>query len=190
VVLQEVPRNCVWPESAPHTNIHVLVGRNAVGKTYLLNHMSLAFVDQRADSGDVGAYVYDKDHFDSGLFSNLVSVTFSAFDDFPPLSEGQNRAEGLQYAYIGLKRRVRSPRAESLGTKDPSALSREFASSVRVCSRGPRLSRWRRALDTLETDPIFQAADISSIADAQVADDETEAANSNVHGAVPWRGNR
>ena len=165
----------VEPESTPPTNIHVLIGRNAVGKTYLLNHMSLALVDEGADPDEVGEFSYDEDDFASGLFSNLVSVTFSAFDDFVPLSEAQNRTEGMQYAYLGLKRRVRTRRADSPGTKDPRALSREFASSVRVCSRGPRLSRWRKALDTLETDPIFQAADISSIADSEDFDDEGEA---------------
>ena len=41
------------PESQPPTNIHVLIGRNGVGKTHLLNHMTRALVEAGANVTDV-----------------------------------------------------------------------------------------------------------------------------------------
>ncbi|MGW9211324.1 hypothetical protein ACWGR4_30655 [Embleya sp. NPDC055664] len=46
----------VVPESDPPTNIHVLIGRNGVGKTHLLNNMTLALVDSDSRPQDVGTF--------------------------------------------------------------------------------------------------------------------------------------
>lgn len=155
----------VEPESTPPTNIHVLIGRNAVGKTFLLNHMTRALVEQKAAREDVGEFEYDEDEFEHDLFSNIVSVTFSAFDDFMPLQETQNKASGVRYSYIGLKRKSRSSKIVSTGAKGPAALNKEFGDSAKVCCQGARLARWRRALEMLETDPIFQAAEVAGLAE-------------------------
>ena len=86
----------VEPLAKPPTNIHVLIGRNGVGKAYLLNAMSRALVypedvypeesDEQngrfADEPDPFFFQHDADEF-SNPFANIVSVTFSAFDDFP-----------------------------------------------------------------------------------------------------------
>lgn len=163
----------VEPESTPPTNIHVLIGRNAVGKTFLLNHMTRALVEQKAAAQDVGEFDYDEEEFEYGLFSNIVSVTFSAFDDFMPLQESRNKASGARYSYIGLKRKrkSRTSKVVSSGAKSPAALNKEFGISAKVCCQGARLARWRRALEMLETDPIFQAAEVASLADLHDLDD-------------------
>lgn len=90
----------VAPESYPPTNVHVLIGRNGVGKTTLLNDMTRAIVDRDADTDEVGAFTTD---LDEELFTSLVSVTFSAFDPFEPLPNRQDKSQGVRYAYIGLK---------------------------------------------------------------------------------------
>ena len=59
-------------------------------------------------------------------FAGLVSVAFSAFDEFEPLSTPQDRSKGLQYTYIGLKKIARSRSEESGGLKDGRALATEF----------------------------------------------------------------
>ncbi len=74
----------VEPESMPPSNIHVLIGRNGVGKTYLLNNMSRSLVDQRSSPEEVGGFEAGEDDEGQDLFANLVSVTFSAFDPFAP----------------------------------------------------------------------------------------------------------
>lgn len=166
----------VEPESMPPTNIHVLIGRNGVGKTHLLNHMTRSLVDKRADTAEVGAFNGVSDEpTDGDMFASLVSVTFSAFDPFEPLPNRRDKSEGMQYSYVGLKRTGTTAEGKPLAPKSPERLSTEFGSSVLVCSKGARLVRWRRALEMLEADPIFREADVASLADEEL-DDETQKA--------------
>jgi hypothetical protein len=115
----------VEPESEPPTNIHVLIGRNGVGKTYLLNLMTRALAEERSSADVVGAFTSEADDLDGTLFANLVSVTFSAFDPFDPLPNRQNKATGVHYSYIGLKRSGTTDDGKPLAPKSPSRLSAE-----------------------------------------------------------------
>ncbi len=153
----------VQPESEPPTNVHVLIGRNGVGKTHLLNLMTRALVQENASEADVGKFVWPSGDESESIFANLVSVTFSAFDPFEPLPNRQNKSTGVQYAYVGLKQIEKTEGGKSL-TKSPALLSREFGTSVRACLQGARLVRWRQALEMLETDPIFRDADVAGLA--------------------------
>ena len=91
----------VEPESTPPTNVHVLIGRNGVGKTRCLNRMtrSLVLGETSPSEGQFRSLENDGE-----LFVNLVSVTFSAFDPFPPLTRTANANHRVRYDYIGLQR--------------------------------------------------------------------------------------
>ncbi|HBN9817942.1 TPA: AAA family ATPase [Pseudomonas aeruginosa] len=162
----------VEPESMPPSNIHVLIGRNGVGKTHLLNNMSHSLADKKPDYDKLGTFSGEFDSASEGLFANLVSVTFSAFDPFDPLPNRRDRSEGLPCAYVGLKRSGTTSEGKPLTPKSPEGLSREFSASVLVCSQGARLVRWRRALQMLEADPIFRAADVASLAEDTYSDED------------------
>ncbi len=165
----------VEPESQPPTNIHVLIGRNGVGKTHLLNHMARALVEEDARAADVGAFEgQTEDLLDDRVFANLVSVTFSAFDPFEPLPNRQNKSEGVHYAYIGLKRSGTTTEGKPLAPKNPARLATEFAKSVWICRQGARVSRWRRALEMLQADPIFRDAGVAELADEDVVEDDLQ----------------
>ena len=157
----------VVPESCPPTNVHVLIGRNGVGKTTLLNDMTRAIVQENADTSEVGTFTSDHD---TELFTSLVSVTFSAFDPFEPLPDRQNKSQGVRYAYIGLKFKEKGK-----PPKSPDTLSRDFCQSVMICRQSGKVARWERALNMLQADPIFRDADVSALARS---DDETEALKS------------
>ncbi|MFF4983340.1 AAA family ATPase [Streptomyces sp. NPDC001046] len=155
----------VKPESEPPTNIHVLIGRNGVGKTHLLNHMARALADHRADPEEVGTFATRGS--DQNAFANLVSVTFSAFDPFEPIRQPRDKTKVvLPYAYIGLKRVGAKLDEKPQSPKDPRALAGEFTNSVKVCVQGARLVRWRRALEMLEGDPIFSDARVAELAES------------------------
>lgn len=154
----------VAPESYPPTNVHVLIGRNGVGKTTLLNDMTQAIFNEDADKAKVGAFSTDLDAPDERLFTSLVSVTFSAFDPFEPLPTRQDKSEGVQYAYIGLKYVGPGKDGKPRPPKTPEALSSDFGSSVLICRQGARVDRWRRALEMLQADPIFRDAEVSTLA--------------------------
>lgn len=170
----------VRPESLPATNIHVLIGRNGVGKTRCFDLLARSFLNMPYD--DRGQPVGKLINSAGGIFqpaggdpgfAGLVTVSFSAFDSRGPLtgvSSGEKR-----YAYIGL---VTHQSLNSAIPAEPGAqprvkgmteLSREFAASVIACREGVRRERWERALKTLEADPLFAEANVSSLADDQSA---------------------
>ena len=167
----------VAPESYPPTNVHVLIGRNGVGKTTLLNDMTRAIVVQNTDTNEFGAFSAELDDFDERLFTSLVSVTFSAFDPFEPLPNRQDKSQGVRYAYIGLKVTGKDKERKPKPPKSPDALSGDFVSSVMICRQSGKVGRWERALEMLQADPIFRDAEVSALArpDDDPDDVKTEA---------------
>ncbi|MHB8177175.1 MAG: AAA family ATPase [Vulcanimicrobiaceae bacterium] len=152
----------VQPESDPPSNIHVLIGRNGVGKTHILNNMAHAIVEGDVDFGRFESVLEtSKDEF----FANVVSVTFSAFDPFDPLPSKRNKAKSVQYSYIGLKRSGTTTEGKPHPPKSHSQLASEFSMAVNVCRQGARAARWQRALEMLEADPIFREAELVNLAD-------------------------
>lgn len=150
----------VLPNSNPPSNIHVLIGRNGVGKTYLLGGMARSLLGATADAGR-GVEV-------DGLFetpddiSNIVSVSFSAFDSFLVLEEEATSRDQIKYAYVGLKS---SDGPTQGAARDPDQLATDFASSLRACLEDSRSDRWRRAITTLNADPNFRDADLLRLSD-------------------------
>jgi len=164
----------VVPESEPPTNIHVLIGRNGVGKTHLLNLMTRALAEEGAAPEQVGAFTERSASVESAdLFANVISVTFSPFDLFEPIRKLQNTASSsIQYSYVGLKRSLTSDADTSIPKppKTPHDLAGEFAASVSLCLQGARSARWRSALRVLEADPIFSDAAVADLADPMAQD--------------------
>ncbi|MEU5435418.1 AAA family ATPase [Streptomyces sp. NPDC020719] len=134
----------VSPNSRPSTNIHVLIGRNSVGKSFLLNGMTRAVSDPEQSPHEVGRIV-EHDRGSRSSFANLVSVTFSAFDEFPLIRENE---VAISYAYVGL--RIPSDNSRTPRVKTPAQLKRDFADSVEACLTGERSDRWAKALRTLQ----------------------------------------
>lgn len=161
----EFPPMClsfnVEPDSNPPTNIHVLIGRNGVGKTFLLDKMINSLIDVNVSKAKYGYFTSDKRE---RIFANLVSVTFSAFDNTEPLPEIKDKTKGIQYSYIGLKR-VKTTKEPNPSPKSPIILRNEFVKSIEACRRGAKNSRWKSALKELESDVIFKESEITSIAD-------------------------
>lgn len=147
----------VQPNSNPPTNVHVVIGRNGVGKTHLLNNIldSLLSSEKTTKHG-----VFDAAK--ATLFANIVSVSFSAFDETEPIKEQKDKTKGLQYSYIGLKRIKNGDEKDSL-SKSPQMLANEFIKSLKSCQIGIKKERWLNAINLLKSDPMFQEADISSL---------------------------
>ncbi len=161
----------VKPFSKPPSNIQVIIGRNGVGKSHLLNAMSRALVEGE-DVDKNGEFIDDGDELGAELespFANIVSVTFSAFDDFPLIRKSKNATKGARYINVGLRKRIRRTddhgSVESITlTQQPDELTEDFIASAKACATGQqRRERWRRALRTLESDPIFEEADVTAL---------------------------
>lgn len=159
----------VIPESRPPTNIHVLIGRNGVGKTYILNSMTHALVSSAIDEESNGKFTSIDNHFyviDECPFANILSITFSAFDDFKLIRQSRNATKSIRYTNVGLRKRIKDDNDKYVSiTRDPEDLAKEFTDSAKACIRGEKVKRWRQALNTLEADPLFKEADIKSLTD-------------------------
>jgi len=178
----------VQPGSLPATNIHVVIGRNGVGKTRCFDFLARAFLGMPADDPQqtVGQLrnravnPWSAEHLDQDPgFASLVTVSFSAFDSTGPLRGASSGAK--RYAYVGLVTHEapqtgvtvamqRGPRV-----KDGYELAHEFAQSMLACREGVRRRRWENALRTLEADPLFAEANVSALAEYQEQDLEQRA---------------
>lgn len=164
----------VAPNSLPPTNIHVVIGRNGVGKTRLLTSLS-SLLRIRRDRrlgrllfhGDESAAAKDQ-------FANLITVAFSAFDSFDPpprIASGPLRSlkagtrSGLDYTYVGLKKRVRKGEDRATGNKSEADLQKDFVESTLRCLRSANRPRWQTAMAILEADPLFAALGLSDLVD-------------------------
>jgi predicted ATPase len=149
----------VYPTSTPPTNIHVLIGRNGVGKTRLLTNMIKALIRPEELIEDFGSFTSDE----TTSFANLVLVNFSAFDTSAPLPETENPHGPIKYSYVGLRQAdVKNP--DSITTKTPSMLCDEFVESMQKCTGSrTRIKRWERAVEALEADPHFKEASFTGV---------------------------
>lgn len=155
----------VVPESIPPTNIHVLIGRNGVGKTRLLRNMGKALLGLDGEAGEAGE-VRSLNTFDGEwYFSGIVSVSFSAFDDYEfPIAP----SHGIKASMIGLRDWSKSRKVPSV--KSPEKLAGDFIGGLQACRFGLRAARWRRAVRVLENDPLFKEADVVSLLDDRKED--------------------
>lgn len=182
--LEEPPKLAfkVQPYVLPPTNVHVLIGRNGVGKSRCFDHITRTLLGLTTeDGGNTGTIralpaavpPWSIAAEQSLGIAGLVTVAFSAFDNSRPFSMEEIGATGLRYAYVGLKKLPQREESEPTDTaeltfplKTHPELAREFVESVRQCRVGVRLRRWKQALETLEADPLFKEANVSSLADA------------------------
>ena len=163
----------VEPDSAPRTNVHALIGRNGSGKTTLLRSMARALLGGSITTPSDGSFTAR----DGGSLdiANLVYVSFSAFEEaeLPVLDKLLQWA--IPYSYVGLQfipghepdppgPELPEPLTMDKATRPPSALADVFAASAqRVMEKGWQES-WIRALVVLESDPNFNEAEVSQLA--------------------------
>ncbi|MHB8370456.1 MAG: AAA family ATPase [Leptospirales bacterium] len=161
----------VDPESPIPTNVHILIGRNGVGKTRLLSLMTKALVASDASARQSGKFELYEFGVSGGTFANVVAVSFSAFDDADPLPDRNPTHDSIGFSYIGLRERTSSQTA-SIKTKSPNMLANEFVDSLKECHIGTRKRRWVNAITTLQSDPVFQAAQLTSMIEGNLLEME------------------
>lgn len=157
----------VFPKSKPSNNIHVLIGRNGIGKTTLLNGMISSLVDNKSygrfidiSEGNLGKTL------DPTYFTKLISVSFSAFDPFEPPQDRENNNDNINYSYIGLKANRSGGRKNTSTLKDLEELSVEFSKSVKnIFGLVQAKNRWIKAISYLESDVNFKEMGLKRLGD-------------------------
>lgn len=150
----------VIPESNPPTNIHVIIGRNGVGKTNLIKNMISSLIND-SNSEKVGEF--SKNAKANKLFANVICVAFSAFDEFSSIvSRDIKDSSYIPYINIGLPLFIEQKNQEK--TLDRAEiLAQSFVKSVDICIHGSKVKLWDKAIETLESDPIFKEANVRSL---------------------------
>lgn len=150
----------VVPEQLPPSNVHVLIGRNGVGKTHLLKDLALcacgheAFMPGRC----LGFTENDESRLENRKsvgFANVIVVSFSPFDSYRNVARMAESAGNAQNGvddsvpcrFIGLG-------AGNLETSIKDAFDQ---GSKDCCAGHARFERWIGALETLRSDPMFDA---------------------------------
>ncbi|RNV98868.1 AAA family ATPase [Enterobacter asburiae] len=147
----------VKPTSLPSSNVHVLIGRNGVGKTRCIQNIVRSIIENNQNVDEYGE-ILRKDG-NNWNFSGIISVSFSAFDDFdlPDI-----KVTGLKAYQIGLRYYDENISSEVL-IKSPAMLKNDLVESFKVCRLGPRRTRWYDAIKVLESDPLFEEADFCQL---------------------------
>lgn len=157
------------PDTLPPTNIHVIIGRNGIGKTHMLRCMTSSMCNRIMD-GASGAFKLS----DKSKIYNLVTVSFSAFDPFEShISESMD----VQYTYVGLKK---DNPTDGNSTKSPDDLANDFIKFMKKCMLQPKKDRWVQAITTLNSDPIFSASKIIDLATLSYSSDNHENNEENI----------
>jgi hypothetical protein len=151
----------VEPYSTPPTNVHVLVGRNGVGKTRCMYQLSRALLGY-GDADDPAGEIKDLSSApNSWSFAGLILVSFSAFDDLTALKG--DRAS-IRFAVIGQSQQdMDQTDGEVRAVRSSKDFRPVFGDSFEKCRRGLRSARWRAAVNTLENDPLFAEANVTAL---------------------------
>ena len=156
----------VTPGTLPSSNIHVLIGRNGVGKTTLLNNIVKSVINKDADKSEVGVMsckqnLWQDQELPKDYFSSISSVSFSAFDPFIPPKNRPDRSLGTCYFYIGLKK---NDDEETNELKYIEILRTDFVNSLALCfGLESKKKRWLRAIKTLESDDNFAVMNLTRL---------------------------
>lgn len=157
--------------STPSTNVHVLIGRNGVGKTTLLNNMVGTLMGKAEDVEDQSSGFYGQQNFfgksrlPPDYFSGVVSVSFSAFDPFVPPEDRADRSRDPAFFYVGMKKR-RAGLGGVAGAyhKTTDDLVGDFVSSFKSCLSQPsKKERWAGAIRRLESDLNFAVMELRGL---------------------------
>ncbi|WP_206167786.1 AAA family ATPase [Variovorax boronicumulans] len=164
----------VTPDSKPSTNIHVLIGRNGIGKTTLLNNMVSSIVNGGVEPERYGQFFTKKWIGDEPIaedyFGGVASVSFSAFDSFVPLPEQKDQEKGLTNFYIGLKKVAHTGSERVASPKTLGELEEDLIQSLEVClTLTSKRERWLAAIRKLESDDNFEAMDLGRLVTVDTA---------------------
>jgi len=164
----------VEPNSNPPSNVHVVIGRNGVGKTHLLNNMARSLVTQGNTKS--GSFYSEKSRNNPENFTGVVSVSFSAFDPFDSIPAKKDTTALVRYSYIGLKHDKGNSEDAKLGVPmSYGMLTGQFVESLLHCVVDKKTTQWKKAISKLESDPLFAEAALTDLLKIETEKLEQEA---------------
>ncbi|AMA68212.1 TPA: AAA family ATPase [Streptococcus pyogenes] len=162
----------VSPTEFPASNIHAIIGRNGVGKSYLLTEMV-----ESAIQND-GRFSFNTE-FDDNFFSNIISVNFSSFENKKLFEENHEASKGYLYYHLSNRTTAKESKNYKLYKEEdgeiveyvPEGWDAVFIESVSTALRKkPKL--WRDCIKILYSDPIFSQIGIDTLVETFQQEDD------------------
>mgnify|MGYP004527079333 FL=1 len=126
----------------PHSNIHVMIGKNGIGKTTIIKKMIYA-LEQCKPAEEVGNIELDSD----SRISNIIFVSFSAFDE-PIQKEEFGEEYPIDYKFVGL--------IGNKKIKNTKSLTEEFVEcSFNFYKNQSKMRLWIESINILSSDNTF-----------------------------------
>lgn len=164
-------------ESPIPTNVHAIIGRNGVGKSYLFDLMTKALLAKAPVAAQSGVFDDNKRFLDDLNFTGVVTVSFSAFDQFDPLVMDEDKRITHNYFRIGLVefRKAKDSKKFVYHPKTSAELETEFSNCCHDILTGGRVLTWQKAVKKLNSDRGFSDLNISGLLDFERYIDTAEA---------------
>lgn len=140
----EVERN-----KKPASNIHVMIGKNGIGKTTIIKKMIYA-LEKCMPAEEVG----EVENARMVGFANIVFTSFSAFDE-PIFEENFQNKFPIQYKFVGL--------VKNKSIKSRDTLTNEFVEcSFGFYQNSSKMRLWKDTIKILESDATFVEQEIGT----------------------------
>ena len=154
----------VDPDASLPTNLHIIIGRNGVGKTTFLKDLASSLIapDESVVFSDFGDERKGEAKIAKGDIEGIVCVSFSPFDDL--LNEvmkiiDSSKRDRIQYTFEYISNRYISNESLDNDTdwryKSNEELFFDFLISYLKCHGQNNWEIWREARAILSQDPIF-----------------------------------
>ena len=150
----------VDPNSLLPSNMHIIIGRNGVGKTTFLKNLASSLFARTSPLG--------RAEITTGQIEGVVCVSFSAFDDL--LNEIMNvyglengRENLYTFKYISNKLKIEKCNEKNEWTwryKDNDELVLDFLAAYLKCYGKNNWAIWNEARSILSQDPIFKTIEL------------------------------
>ncbi|MGE7934594.1 ATP-dependent nuclease [Viridibacillus arvi] len=141
----------VVPNQMPPMNIHVLIGRNGVGKTNLIRNLVNYGLTEDLSYGNIYTDIEEE------IFAGILLVSFSAFENENVYSV--KNITGLKFDRMGLVKNE----ADKYLPKTFEDLVNEFQLSLLGIKSSGKSSRWKKTIEMLNSDPIFNSIGIEKL---------------------------
>lgn len=151
----------VTPNTLPPSNVHAIIGRNGVGKTFLMKNIAASILHNNNDEKR-GKIIFEKNSF-----SSLIFVSFSIFDNIDIDDKLKSPLKFHRIGYIPPKDMNDFNFDSNNFSTD---FSHEFIESIKKCNNGLRKQRWEKAISVLSSDPMFLESNVIELVQNKIPD--------------------
>lgn len=153
----------VDPEKYAPTNIHVIIGRNGVGKTTILYKISEKMICGN-DISNEDNFIIEYKNNSQKEFSTLITVAFSPYDTEYPQEKASNSSD-IEYNHIGINNHNKNSEEYVIEESFDNYINKDFRYNFEKLAGNnkKKIDIYLKCLNILGNDPIFKKSNIDYI---------------------------